>query len=62
MVSWGWGRLRALGAVKGPSLPLLCCSLPALLLHLLGAGRGGAWQMSQKPLLEVGAWASPQGR
>ena len=56
--SWG------LGQTAGPSLPLLCPSLPALLLHLLGSGRGGARQTGQKPLfLVVGAsWASPWGR
>lgn len=59
VVSWGWGRLGALGVGKGPFPPLLCCPLPPLLLWL----RGGAWQMSQKQfLLGVGAEASPWGK
>ena len=58
------GGFPGLGQTAGPSLPLLCPSLPALLLHLLGSGRGGARQTGQKPLfLVVGAsWASPWGR
>lgn len=37
---WGWGRLGALGASRGPSV--LCHSLPRYC---------SGWQLSQKPLL-----------
>lgn len=56
----GWGRLGAPGA--GPGGPSALCSLPLLLWSSGLRSGGGAWQMSQKQLLGVGAQASPGGR